>query len=680
MEPGQQFCLRWNNYQSTLQHVFHKQWVAGNFVDVSLIVEGRRLDCHKMVLSACSSYFETLLQEHSTHNHPFIILHDLSYHAVESIINFMYQGQVNVSQEQLADLLKVAEALKVKGLADSNAINSFSKSRLLQNLPQLERTPQFPSAVNGNVNYPNTTATSGYQQRVPTPKPTVNKYKTNVSVGGRQPFKNLIEVAGASSVVKGHQKKRPRQDETNDNLPTTLPNSLPPTPPSSFNDTSLNESQPSPMAQSIPEVFTPKQEAEYETDGELQIDESAAASPAEPDSRPGSRGPENEARDQDEENKPHHPGVLGPTSESNLLNPLHTYTVSTYASQEQGLLGGMKNIFGDMKNIKIEKPNYSLAGKNANMISMPKNMVKTYTNKDLEEGIESVLSGKLTPAKAISKFRIPRRTFFRRLSAVRKERGIPSAKENTADYYLSSSDSPANVNLGALADAQNRLALPTTNNSPVQCPDKFQALKIKSDKQLLVEPKKKKAKKSDEAMNPNESYFSLLNFATSNNYDTYLNYLKFVAQQPDARSAAEGAIDALKKAQKGNSADLDSNSNGIMVDGNSNLASVDNANKTGASDSRSASPSSERSMSPVDNGKDFPADSENGSQEDENASSDDENRIATAIVTPDVTEAALALLSQKRDATLALVTQNGGSKSPLLKGRGRSADSSVSVS
>ncbi|CAL4123584.1 unnamed protein product [Meganyctiphanes norvegica] len=663
MEPGQQFCLRWNNYQSTLQHVFHKQWVAGNFVDVSLIVEGRRLDCHKMVLSACSSYFETLLQEHSSHNHPFIILHDLSYHAVESIINFMYQGQVNVSQEQLADLLKVAEALKVKGLADSNAINSFSKSRLLQNLPLLERTAPFP---NVNVNYPNTTA--GYQQRVPSAKPAVNKFSPKPSVG-RQPFKNLIEVAGGSSVAKVPQKKRPRQDDPNDkSLPTTLPNSLPPTPPSSHNDTSLNESQPSPMTQSIPEVFTPKQEADEETDGELQIDESAAPSPAEPDSRPGSRGPENDMRDQDEENNPH-PRVLGPTSESNLLNPLHTYTVSPFASQEQGLLGDMKNIFGDMKNIKIEKPNYTIAAaKNPNMISMPKNMVKTYTNKDLEDGIESVLSGKLTPAKAISKFRIPRRTFFRRLSAVRKERGIPSAKENTADYYLSS-DASANVNLGALADAQNRLALPTPNAGQ----EKFQALKIKSDKQLLVEPKKKKAKKSDEVMTPNDSYFSLLNFATSNNYDTYLNYLKFVAQQPDARSAAEGAIDALKKAQgKDSSAVLDSNRNGIMVDGNSNLASVDNAMKNGTSDSRSASPSSDRSMSPVDNGKELHA--ENSSESD--TQEDDESRI----ITPEVTEAALALLSQKRDATLALVTQNGGSKSPLLKDRGRSADSSVSVS
>ena len=63
---------------------------------------------------------------------------------------------------------------------------------------------------------------------------------------------------------------------------------------------------------------------------------------------------------------------------------------------------------------------------------------RSYTTKDLEDGIEAVINQELTPAKAISKYRIPRRTFFRRLSAVRKSRGIPSAKESASDYYQKS--------------------------------------------------------------------------------------------------------------------------------------------------------------------------------------------------------------------------------------------------
>ena len=37
---------------------------------------------------------------------------------MELLLDFMYHGEVNVAQEQLPEFLKVAELLKVKGLAD----------------------------------------------------------------------------------------------------------------------------------------------------------------------------------------------------------------------------------------------------------------------------------------------------------------------------------------------------------------------------------------------------------------------------------------------------------------------------------------------------------------------------------------------------------------------------------
>ena len=107
MEFAQQFRLRWNNYQTTIHHVLHQLWATGRFVDVTLVVEGRRIDCHKVILSACSTYFESLLNEHSTHSHPYIILHDVPAGAVEALVAFMYKGEINVAQEQLDTLLKV---------------------------------------------------------------------------------------------------------------------------------------------------------------------------------------------------------------------------------------------------------------------------------------------------------------------------------------------------------------------------------------------------------------------------------------------------------------------------------------------------------------------------------------------------------------------------------------------
>lgn len=54
----QQFCLRWNNHQSTLISVFDSLLENGTLVDCTLAAEGQYLKAHKVVLSACSPYLE----------------------------------------------------------------------------------------------------------------------------------------------------------------------------------------------------------------------------------------------------------------------------------------------------------------------------------------------------------------------------------------------------------------------------------------------------------------------------------------------------------------------------------------------------------------------------------------------------------------------------------------------
>merc|ERR1719510_2825647 len=70
-----------------------------------------------MVLSACSSYFEQLFINFTEPNQ-IVILKDTSFLDISAIIDFMYRGEINVSQDRLSSLLKTAENLKVKGLAE----------------------------------------------------------------------------------------------------------------------------------------------------------------------------------------------------------------------------------------------------------------------------------------------------------------------------------------------------------------------------------------------------------------------------------------------------------------------------------------------------------------------------------------------------------------------------------
>ncbi|XP_054933415.1 uncharacterized protein [Dermacentor andersoni] len=119
---SQQFCLKWNNHQSNMLAVFEQLLSNEALVDVTLACEGLSLKAHKMVLSACSPFFQALFVENPC-KHPIVIMKDMRYMDLKAIVEFMYRGEVNVSQDQLSALLKTAETLKVKGLAEVTGEN-----------------------------------------------------------------------------------------------------------------------------------------------------------------------------------------------------------------------------------------------------------------------------------------------------------------------------------------------------------------------------------------------------------------------------------------------------------------------------------------------------------------------------------------------------------------------------
>ena len=123
--PGQpqQYCLRWNNHQHNLLSVFEDLLNHEAFVDVTIACDGLNLKAHKMVLSACSPYFQSMFYN-TPDKHPVVFLKDVRYDEMKALLEFMYRGEVSVDQENLSSLLKVAEGLKIKGLADVSESHS----------------------------------------------------------------------------------------------------------------------------------------------------------------------------------------------------------------------------------------------------------------------------------------------------------------------------------------------------------------------------------------------------------------------------------------------------------------------------------------------------------------------------------------------------------------------------
>ncbi|XP_034943405.1 protein abrupt isoform X3 [Chelonus insularis] len=122
----QQYSLRWNDFHSSILSSFRHLRDEEDFVDVTLACDSSSFYAHKVVLSACSPYFRRLLKANPC-QHPIVILRDVASSDMESLLRFMYHGEVHVGQEQLAAFLKTAQMLQVRGLADVNSSSAGSK-------------------------------------------------------------------------------------------------------------------------------------------------------------------------------------------------------------------------------------------------------------------------------------------------------------------------------------------------------------------------------------------------------------------------------------------------------------------------------------------------------------------------------------------------------------------------
>ncbi|XP_054262727.1 zinc finger and BTB domain-containing protein 43-like [Macrosteles quadrilineatus] len=127
---AQHFNLRWNNHSNNILQVFAEQLNCENLVDVTISCQGKFLKAHKMVLSACSPYFQELFKIHQV-QHPVIIMNGMSYSDIKLVIEFMYRGEIKVQEADLGGLLLAAETLQVKGL--SNVRNKYEKGQIQKN-------------------------------------------------------------------------------------------------------------------------------------------------------------------------------------------------------------------------------------------------------------------------------------------------------------------------------------------------------------------------------------------------------------------------------------------------------------------------------------------------------------------------------------------------------------------
>ena len=126
--------------ESTLERLFSSK----NLTDVTLISSDKiPVQAHKFVLSVCSSVLKDLLLSHS-HESPIIYLGDVELSELESMLQFMYLGNVNIPTNKIERFLKLARDLHIEELAKGlleykTAIKTVGRDDVPQNTNNLHQ-------------------------------------------------------------------------------------------------------------------------------------------------------------------------------------------------------------------------------------------------------------------------------------------------------------------------------------------------------------------------------------------------------------------------------------------------------------------------------------------------------------------------------------------------------------
>ena len=119
MGSDDQYCLRWNDFETNIKNAFYDLKEEKEFADVTLICGDGKVDAHKVILSAGSTFFKKILKENH-HSKPLIYLKGVKFSELNSVLRFVYHGEANIAMANLSSFLALAEELEVKGLRDKD--------------------------------------------------------------------------------------------------------------------------------------------------------------------------------------------------------------------------------------------------------------------------------------------------------------------------------------------------------------------------------------------------------------------------------------------------------------------------------------------------------------------------------------------------------------------------------
>jgi len=128
----EQINLKWKDFSSNLSQSFKAIKDETELHDVTLVCDDGEVNAHKLVLYCGSFFFKTVLKK-SKHPHPLLYMKGVKIINLKLILDFLYNGEVIMAQDELQEFINIAMDLKIKGLEDKEDESLGSMLTIFQN-------------------------------------------------------------------------------------------------------------------------------------------------------------------------------------------------------------------------------------------------------------------------------------------------------------------------------------------------------------------------------------------------------------------------------------------------------------------------------------------------------------------------------------------------------------------
>ena len=144
---SEKFCLKWNDFQYNVSNSFSLLRNEDYLHDVTIVTdENDQIAAHKLVLSACSEYFRNIFKKNK-HSHPLLCLEGVSSKDVRNMMDYVYNGELQIFQEDLDGFLNVAQRLKIEGLItdpdDEEKVNNLEPKQVKTEKAPSQKIPSY---------------------------------------------------------------------------------------------------------------------------------------------------------------------------------------------------------------------------------------------------------------------------------------------------------------------------------------------------------------------------------------------------------------------------------------------------------------------------------------------------------------------------------------------------------